>query len=165
MKAYRVQCTSSVTYQQIITATLQRPLAPPQRTTSADHPQFNSDNLGYLPWTTTSAVFALVAAGSLFRGMLKYRNILAGKKAPLPASVHPPYALLTPPPPEYVSHSVYRCQVFFQSPESGPPHPLTHKEILLLPPLGPRGKTHTRLRRRGWGGPITTKEQTLWCSV
>jgi hypothetical protein len=39
-----------------------------------------------------------------------------------------------------------------QSSELGPPQLLTHKGVLLLPPLGPRGETHS-LAGEGLGGP------------
>ncbi len=43
------------------------------------------------------------------------------------------------------------CQAFFQVVRIGSPHPLTRKGVLLLPPLGQRGR-HTRLMGRGCGG-------------
>ncbi len=58
------------------------------------------------------------------------------------------------------------CQAFFSiRPNWVPPTPSPRKGVLLLPPLGPRGGRHTRLRRREGRDPIPTKGQTSWYSM
>jgi hypothetical protein len=57
-------------------------------------------------------------------------------------------------------HRVYRVPGFLSSRRNWVPHPLTRKGLLLFPPLGPRGETHSL-----GGDPIQTKGETLWYSM
>ncbi len=57
------------------------------------------------------------------------------------------------------TQSVQSARLSFQSSELGP-RPLSRKGVLLLPPLGTRGR-HTRLRGKGWGTQIRRRD-TLW---
>ncbi len=57
-------------------------------------------------------------------------------------------------------HRVYRVPGFLSSRRNWVPHPLTRKGLLLFPPLGPRGETHSL-----GGDPIQTKGKTLWYSM
>ncbi len=54
--------------------------------------------------------------------------------------------------------SIQSARLSFQSSELGPP-PLTRKGVLLIPPLGPRGKAHS-LARVGVGGVGCSDEGT-----
>ncbi len=60
---------------------------------------------------------------------------------------------------------VYRVPGFLSSrPNWVPPLPQPQGSVA-PPPFGFKGKRHTRLRRRGWGGPNSDEGKTLWYSL
>jgi hypothetical protein len=66
---------------------------------------------------------------------------------------------------QFTPQSIQSARLSFQSSELGFPHPITRKEVLLLPQFGSKGGDTLAWGGRGWGNPIPTKGQTLWYSM